>query len=239
MRPGALHLCSRDGLHNPVNMNGLPTRVGPEADIDLIRSEQLANYCRGMPHDRSHFSCLSLNEIGDVEHMAPRLDHQSANPEWPDTMLDSQVGRLEDAATRRLLSPFSEVAGEAALHLGNSNPLRRRRTFPRTGARVVPAEDGWAGLTDVFQQLGSDTTDVGGMWVYPEHRRRGIGRALLEAAVHWSAERHAQQVSLTVVTSNRAAIALYESAGFRVEGEPMLARTSPTVLQRMTRHLEG
>lgn len=104
---------------------------------------------------------------------------------------------------------------------------------------VVPAEHGWAGVTDVFQALGSDTTDIGGMWVYTEHRRRGVGRALLGAAIGWSVERGARQVSLTVATSNRAARALYESAGFHVEGEPILARTSQTLLQQMTRRLDG
>jgi ribosomal protein S18 acetylase RimI-like enzyme len=122
---------------------------------------------------------------------------------------------------------------------GEDNWLRRAAegaSSDEFATFVVPAEHGWAGVTDVFRR-GSDTTDIGGTWVYPEHRRRGAGRALLEAAVRWSAERGARQVSLSVVTSNRAAIALYESAGFRLDGEPILARTSPTLLQRMTRRL--
>jgi ribosomal protein S18 acetylase RimI-like enzyme len=99
---------------------------------------------------------------------------------------------------------------------------------------VVPTERGWAGVTDVVLR-DPDTTEIGGMWVYPEHRRRGVGRALLEAAVHWSAKRGARQVSLTVVTSNREASALYESAGFLLDGDPIPARTSRVLLQRMTR----
>jgi ribosomal protein S18 acetylase RimI-like enzyme len=98
---------------------------------------------------------------------------------------------------------------------------------------VVPAEHGLAGVTDVLLR-DSDTTEIGGMWVYPEHRRRGVGRALLEAAVQWSAKRGASQVTLTVVTSNHEASALYESAGFRVDGPPTPARTSRVLLQRMT-----
>jgi ribosomal protein S18 acetylase RimI-like enzyme len=101
---------------------------------------------------------------------------------------------------------------------------------------VVPAEHGWAGVTDVSLR-DSSTTEIGGMWVYPEHRRRGVGRALLEAAVHWSAEHGARQVSLSAEASNSAAVALYESAGFRVDGEPIPARTSHVLLQRMTRHV--
>ena len=50
---------------------------------------------------------------------------------------------------------------------------------------VVPAEHGWAGVTDVALR-DSYTTSIGGMLVYPKYRRRGVGRALLEAAVHWS-----------------------------------------------------
>jgi ribosomal protein S18 acetylase RimI-like enzyme len=49
------------------------------------------------------------------------------------------------------------------------------------------------------------------MWVAPEARRRGIGRALIERVVEWSADR---PLSLRVIDGNQAAIRAYEQQGF-------------------------
>lgn len=47
---------------------------------------------------------------------------------------------------------------------------------------------------------------------------RGIGTALMEEAEHWACERGVHRLELTVMTHNLAAVALYEKAGFAVEG---------------------
>ncbi|MFG6490326.1 GNAT family N-acetyltransferase [Roseateles sp. BYS78W] len=54
-----------------------------------------------------------------------------------------------------------------------------------------------------------------GMMVADTHRGRGIGRALLAATIaRLQATDGLAQVTLSVTTSNRAAIGLYESVGF-------------------------
>ena len=50
--------------------------------------------------------------------------------------------------------------------------------------------------------------------VAPEARRRGIGRALVEKSLKTGSENGLKAFTLEVRTSNRAAIALYESLGF-------------------------
>lgn len=55
---------------------------------------------------------------------------------------------------------------------------------------------------------------VFGMYVRPELRRRGAGRALLEATVARAREIGVRQVDLGVTNSNAAAVGLYESFGF-------------------------
>ncbi|KIK69904.1 hypothetical protein GYMLUDRAFT_53041 [Collybiopsis luxurians FD-317 M1] len=54
------------------------------------------------------------------------------------------------------------------------------------------------------------------MWVHPEHRRRGVGKVLMDAAVEW-AKKDAPQwnaIVLEVLDTNRGAAALYKQMGF-------------------------
>jgi len=53
------------------------------------------------------------------------------------------------------------------------------------------------------------------MFVSPACRRRGIGTALLEQFLVWHRASGLRSASLAVAPGNRAAIALYEKAGFR------------------------
>jgi ribosomal protein S18 acetylase RimI-like enzyme len=53
-----------------------------------------------------------------------------------------------------------------------------------------------------------------GMYVLPEYRRQGVGRALLEAVIRRAEVLGIRQVNLTVNSENRAAVLLYESCGF-------------------------
>jgi RimJ/RimL family protein N-acetyltransferase len=57
-----------------------------------------------------------------------------------------------------------------------------------------------------------------GLMVAASHRRRGIGRALLDASVDWARSSGVRKLELHVLPHNVAAIALYESFGFRREG---------------------
>jgi ribosomal protein S18 acetylase RimI-like enzyme len=57
------------------------------------------------------------------------------------------------------------------------------------------------------------------MWVAPECRRHGVGRALVDAAAAWARAMGARQFELDVTCDNEAAIRLYEGAGFVVHGE--------------------
>ena len=57
-----------------------------------------------------------------------------------------------------------------------------------------------------------------GLMVALSHRRRGIGRALLERAIMWARESGVRKLELHVFPWNRPAIALYEAFGFEREG---------------------
>jgi len=57
------------------------------------------------------------------------------------------------------------------------------------------------------------------MWVAPEARRQGAGRALVEAITVWARGVRARRVVLEVTRGNDAAARLYARAGFAPTGE--------------------
>ena len=63
----------------------------------------------------------------------------------------------------------------------------------------------------VAGQVVDDAAELISMWVAPEARQRGIGRALIERVVEWSAGR---PLRLRVMDGNQAAVTAYERQGF-------------------------
>lgn len=59
---------------------------------------------------------------------------------------------------------------------------------------------------------------VGGMWVDPGLRRRGVGAALLDAVVQWARERGFGRLELWAPAHAPAALTLYRAAGFTETG---------------------
>ena len=57
-----------------------------------------------------------------------------------------------------------------------------------------------------------------GLMVAASHRRRGIGRALLQQAVDWARENGVTKLELHVFPDSKPALALYEAFGFVREG---------------------
>jgi ribosomal protein S18 acetylase RimI-like enzyme len=71
-----------------------------------------------------------------------------------------------------------------------------------------------AGFAVLIEQDG--LAELDGLFVDPNQWKRGIGRALVDSAVH-----HARRRGLTMITlvANPAARGFYEKCGFSVEGE--------------------
>ena len=57
-----------------------------------------------------------------------------------------------------------------------------------------------------------------GMMVAPDVRGRGVGSALMEAAIAWCRREGVEKIELSVYPDNAAARALYTKFGFREEG---------------------
>lgn len=76
------------------------------------------------------------------------------------------------------------------------------------------------GWCDILPAFGESRAHVGilGMGVVPLARGRGIGRALIEAAIGRAWEQGFSRIELAVRTDNPNAKALYDRMGFEVEG---------------------
>ena len=71
-----------------------------------------------------------------------------------------------------------------------------------------------AGRATGVAGYGDDWVGFRGIEVSPEHRRQGLGLAVMAALLEWGAERGATTAYLQVIGDNTAALALYERLGF-------------------------
>lgn len=91
---------------------------------------------------------------------------------------------------------------------------------------VAELDDRLAGFAAVV--IADDMAELDGLFVEPEHWRKGIGSALVDIAVH---EARRQGLAMTVV-ANPSAREFYEKCGFTVEGDAV-TRFGPAL--RMSR----
>jgi GNAT superfamily N-acetyltransferase len=82
------------------------------------------------------------------------------------------------------------------------------------------------GLRDRDQ---SEVGRVGGMWVDPAWRRRGVGHALLQEVFGWAREHGLRRLRLWAPAHGVAALSLYRQAGFRETGQHRPLPTNPSL----------
>ncbi len=83
---------------------------------------------------------------------------------------------------------------------------------------LLVMEDGDEAVGFAIYHVSFEDAELYNLAVRPDCRRRGAGRALLNAALEGAASRGARRMFLEVRRSNDAARALYKSAGFAVCG---------------------
>jgi RimJ/RimL family protein N-acetyltransferase len=98
--------------------------------------------------------------------------------------------------------------------------LRSLRRSQDAAVFVAEAPEGIIGRLSVGRDPHPASAHVAdlGLMVAQGHRRRGIGRALLEQAVAWARSAGISKLELHVFPHNEPAIQLYDAFGFRREG---------------------
>ena len=183
-----LVLSAGDPAYGPATSGGISATMGGMKK----RGE------KGEGPEESRFT-IRPGKRGDAE-KAARLWVQSAEEH---TLYDSVYATAPDAekTMRRFLADLSadsysclfvaeregEVIGFLSGELREGSPAFEPKT--------------WAAVEDVY--------------VAPDHRSLGVGRALFEACQEWAQRKGANGVSLQVAAGNTRARKLYKSLGFR------------------------
>ncbi|MEX0427586.1 GNAT family N-acetyltransferase [Nocardioides sp. DS6] len=196
-------------LHTAALVRGVETTV--------LGDWQLRHEPAPVGRVRSRFnSCLAMGDPGLPA--AAALDDvtafYTARGRTPQVQVEADAD--VEAAVRSL--GWAPVPGKDALFLLASLAQVRRRLPPMAeqpradidGVYLsvrTPAAHGEAGLD-------GDWLGLHGLVVEPEHRRKGLARAVIAALLDAGAEHGATTAWLHVETDNAPAIALYESLGF-------------------------
>jgi ribosomal protein S18 acetylase RimI-like enzyme len=122
---------------------------------------------------------------------------------------------FQEADEAAVIALWREVLPDTAPHNEPDQALRQKRAFERDLLFVAAVEGVVLGTI-----MGGYDGHRG--WVYsvavrPEHRRAGIGTALVGRLEQALAERGCLKVNLQVRTSNSAVVEFYERLGYAVE----------------------
>jgi L-amino acid N-acyltransferase YncA len=126
--------------------------------------------------------------------------------------------RPEDApAMARLFAAVAEertgIATEPPVDIDD-----RTARFARSTASATVADAGGEIVGTINIDVGRFGTGDLGMLVDTAWRGRGVGSALMDAAIAWSREEGLHKLCLEVFPTNTPAIALYRKYGFAEEG---------------------
>lgn len=145
-------------------------------------------------HERLHLLGHDLRHI-------PRVDTAGLRRAGPD---DHPAVLAVDG---RAFPAFWRIDGTSLGEALGATPNSRFRVAVGPGGVVAYAVTGRAGRRGFLQRLAVD----------PEHQRHGLGRALAVDALRWLRRWRVEQAVVNTQTGNQAALALYESLGFRQE----------------------
>ena len=129
--------------------------------------------------------------------------------------------RQASAADARALAELFAAVAEERTGIASEPPIDLEERTARIAAGVassIVAVDGDQLVGMIHIEVSRHGFGEFGMLVDREWRGRGVGSALLQAAIDWAREQGLHKLCLEVFTHNTAAIALYRKCGFVEEG---------------------
>lgn len=114
------------------------------------------------------------------------------------------------------LQDFSPLGETVAMMFSNATPLWWVDAPTEKSIACL-----WLG-TALDQSLGERYSQILLLYVAPEHRRLGVGKALLQKAETWAKEKGDRQIGLQVFVDNHQAINLYRNLGYETQSLLMI-----------------
>jgi ribosomal protein S18 acetylase RimI-like enzyme len=110
---------------------------------------------------------------------------------------------------------------------------RAKRWNGETGVGFLAIDDGApCGIAGAFLDEGDPTrARLVSMWTAPTHRRRAIGRLLVDQVLEWARLRKARMLLLMVTSMNDPAIRFYEKLGFMRNGRTERYPNDPALIE--------
>jgi ribosomal protein S18 acetylase RimI-like enzyme len=155
---------------------------------------------------------------------------EKKEPGVRELQLPAEIDVIVELALHAFQYPENETwsiqSDEKEGTLEMANNLRRLWPLIRLLQLVSPAlrdilrgyvweeDEGPVGLTNFQRRGATDTWHITTVAVLPSHRRRGIGRKLVQATLNYMRERSGKVVLLDVIAGNLPAYTLYERLGF-------------------------
>lgn len=115
---------------------------------------------------------------------------------------------------------FSHLAGTVDQYFSAETPVwwveRAETSTGLPSSRATPLACLWLGNA-IDQTTGERHAHIFLLYVTPEHRRRGLGTALVRYAEEWAKKRGDRQIGLQVFASNTPALTLYRSLDYQTQ----------------------
>jgi ribosomal protein S18 acetylase RimI-like enzyme len=124
---------------------------------------------------------------------------------------------LRIAALKDAPDAFGDTVEQAQLR--SDEEWRKSLTHPEERLLVAEIDSGLVGMARVrSDEDDPERAGLYSMWVAPDARRKGVGRALIDDAIRWAAQNGVFSLWLCVTQGNEPAKSLYRSFGFKETG---------------------
>ncbi|MBD2462141.1 GNAT family N-acetyltransferase [Oscillatoria sp. FACHB-1407] len=116
--------------------------------------------------------------------------------------------------------------GQSVAHLAHTVEQYLSKDTPLWWVETVDRQTvGCLWMGSAIDQISGDRQSyIFLLYVTPEHRRRGIGKALMHHAETWVKSRGDRQLGLQVFPNNQPALNLYRQLGYEVQSLWMVKR---------------